>query len=89
MHDLAESIDPDVDPVGTREAYFHASTYNRESVATLVGNTSDPRLYDVWPLMQDEFAKAIALLKPAPGLPLKITAHNSSIGSFEIPAYGK
>lgn len=87
MHDLAESIDPNVDPVGAREAYFHASTYNRNSVITLLGNVNDPRLYDVWPPMQDEFAKAIALLKPAPGLPLNITATNSSIGAFEIPAY--
>lgn len=87
MQNLSESIDPKVDPAGYRQANFHASFYNRQSVITLVGNASDPRLYDVWPIMQDQFAKAIALLEPAPGLPLNISAKNSSIGPFEIPAY--
>ena len=87
MHALAESIDTTIDPVGAREAYFHASTYYRQSVFYLVGNASDPRLYDVWPKQADDFAKSIALLQPAPGIALNLTAKHSSIGSFPIPVY--
>ncbi|OAP54952.1 hypothetical protein AYL99_10652 [Fonsecaea erecta] len=87
MTTLAESIDPEVDPVGAREASFHAASYNRASVALLVGNASDPRLYEAWTPMLEQFATAIALLKPAPGVPVTIKAPNSSIGAFDIPAY--
>lgn len=87
LHTIAESIDATIDPVGAREAYFHASTYYRQSVFYLVGNASDPRLYDVWPKQADDFAKAIALLQPAPGVALNLSAQHSSIGPFPIPAY--
>lgn len=87
MQSLADTIDPNIDPVGLREALFRASTYNRASVSTLIGNASDPRLFDVWPPMLDQFAQAIALLQPAPGVLVTIHAENSSIGAFDIPAY--
>ena len=87
MDQLASSINVTVDPVGAREAYFRASNYNRQSVSMAVANFSDPRVYSVWDTMQEQFAKAIALMKPAPGEVLNITAPNSSIGAFNVPGY--
>ncbi|KAF2167620.1 hypothetical protein M409DRAFT_66103 [Zasmidium cellare ATCC 36951] len=86
IHAIAEGIDPAVDPAGAREAYFHASTYYRDSVYLLVNNASDPRLYSVWDQQLADFAKAISFL-PVPGERVILKAPNSSIGPFDIPTY--
>lgn len=44
IHQLADSIDPAVDPAGARENYFHASSYYRAAANYLIGNQEDPRL---------------------------------------------
>lgn len=87
IYELAESIDPLVDPVGARENYFHAATYYRGAAFLLIGNQSDPRLVSLWTQQIASFDKAIALLKPAPGERFTVKATNSSIGPYDIPGY--
>lgn len=87
INTLAESIDPDVDPVGARENYFHASSYYRGAAFFLIQNQSDSRLVSLWDQQITAFDKAIALLKPAPGENFTVKADNSSIGPYEVPGY--
>ena len=87
IHDLAESIDPEVDPAGARENYFHAATYYRGAAFFLTGNQSDPRLVTLWDKQIADFNKAISLLRPVPGEPFTVSAKNSSIGPYKIPGY--
>lgn len=86
VYSLAETIDPEIDPVGARESYFRAANYYRASIFYFVGNPDDTRLYTVWPKMLDSFDKAVTLMEPA-GIPLTLNATNSSIGPYQIPAY--
>jgi pimeloyl-ACP methyl ester carboxylesterase len=87
IYELAESIDPLVDPVGARENYFHAATYYRGAGFLLIGNQSDPRLVSLWSQQIASFDKAIALLKPVPGERFTVKATDSSIGPYDIPGY--
>ncbi|OTB09296.1 hypothetical protein M426DRAFT_70634 [Hypoxylon sp. CI-4A] len=61
LHNTAASINASKFPVSAREAYFRASSYYRMSTFYLVGNQSDPRLFDVWDSALADFDKAISL----------------------------
>ena len=87
IHDLAEGIDPLIDPVDAREKSFHASTYYRGAAFFLIGNQSGSRLVSLWTQQIANFDKAIALLKPAPGESFTAEATNASIGPYDIPGY--
>ncbi|KAI1777279.1 alpha/beta-hydrolase [Hypoxylon cercidicola] len=61
LHDVATSINATKFPVSAREAYFRAASYYRASVFFLVGNKTDPRLFDVWDVARADFDRAASL----------------------------
>ncbi|KAI0173566.1 alpha/beta-hydrolase [Hypoxylon sp. FL1284] len=61
LHAKAASIDAARFPVSAREAYFRAASYYRMSVFFLVGNQSDPRLFDLWDVAVADFDAAANL----------------------------
>ncbi|KAI5923248.1 alpha/beta-hydrolase [Camillea tinctor] len=62
LHSVATSINATRYPVSAREAYFRAASYYRASVFFLVGNQTDPRLFDIWDAARADFDTAMALL---------------------------
>ncbi|KAI2610548.1 alpha/beta-hydrolase [Hypoxylon sp. NC1633] len=61
LHHTATSINATKFPVSAREAFFRAASYYRASLFFLIGNQTDPRLFDVWDIARSDFDKAISL----------------------------
>ena len=80
---IAQNINATRDPAGARDAFFRASTYYRGAGFFLIGNSSDPRNYDLWDKALGAFDKAIALIEPVAGKRFEVDAHSPSIGNFK------
>ncbi|CAJ2501752.1 Uu.00g046050.m01.CDS01 [Anthostomella pinea] len=61
LHSTATSINVTRFPVSAREAYLRAASYYRASVFFLVGNQTDPRLFDIWDIATSDFDIAQSL----------------------------
>ncbi|KAL7622062.1 hypothetical protein AAE478_007563 [Parahypoxylon ruwenzoriense] len=61
LHSTAASINATKVPESASETYFRAASYYRASVFFLVGNQTDPRLFDVWDLARADFDQALSL----------------------------
>lgn len=79
IHDRATNISAHRFPVSAREAYLRSATYYRMADFFLVGNVSDPRVYDLWDAALADFDSALELW-PTPAKRYNITA-----GNFTVP----